>query len=144
MMPMRDLAAESLAFRRVGMMLAGSFGALALALAAMGIYGVLNYAVSVRTREIGVRVALGATRRQVARLVLRDALVMTGLGVVVGLAAAGALMRLIQSILFEVRPGDPLTYAAVAVILFAVALVATWLPARRATSVDPVVALRME
>jgi putative ABC transport system permease protein len=144
LLPMRDLAAESLAFRRVGMMLAAGFGALALALAAMGIYGVLNYAVHVRTREIGVRVALGATRRQVARLVVRDALVMTGLGVVVGLAAAGALMRLIQSLLFEVRAGDPLTYAAVAVILLAVALVATWLPARRATSVDPVVALRME
>jgi putative ABC transport system permease protein len=144
LMPMEDLAAESLAFRRVGMMLAGSFGALALALAAMGIYGVLNYAVSVRTREIGVRVALGATRRQVARLVVRDALVMVGLGVSIGLAAAVALMRVLRSALFEVQPGDPLTYAAVAGILLTVALAAAWLPARRATSVDPVVALRMD
>jgi putative ABC transport system permease protein len=144
LMPMDDLAAESLAFRRVGMMLAAGFGALALALAAMGIYGVLNYAVHVRTREIGVRVALGATRRQVARLVVRDALVMAGLGVLVGLAAAAALTSVLRSLLFGVQPGDPATYLAVAAILLAVALAAAWLPARRATSVDPVVALRME
>jgi putative ABC transport system permease protein len=144
LMPMADLAAESLAFRRTGMLLAGGFGLLALGLTAIGIYGVLSYSVSRRTREIGIRMALGATRREVARLVVREGLVMTAIGIVVGLAVAGAVMRLIASVLFEVHPGDPLTYMAVAGILIAVALAATWLPARRATAVDPVVALRIE
>ena len=141
---MSGLAAESLAFRRTGMMLAGGFGMLALALAAIGIYGVLNYSVSRRTREIGVRVALGATRGEVATLVVREGLLMTAIGIVIGLAAAAALTRFLTSILFEVQPGDPLTYAAVSAILIAVALVATWLPARRAASVDPLVALRTD
>jgi len=126
------------------MLLAGGFGLLALGLTAIGVYGVLSYSVSRRTREIGVRMALGATRREVARLVVREGLVMTAIGIVVGLAVAGAVMRLIASVLFEVHPGDPLTYMAVAGILIAVALAATWLPARRATAVDPVVALRIE
>ena len=141
---MSGLAAESLAFRRTGMMLAGGFGMLALALAAIGIYGVLNYSVSRRTREIGVRVALGATRGEVATLVVREGLLMTAIGIVIGLAAAAALTRFLTSILFEVQPGDPLTYAAVSAILIGVALAATWLPARRAASVDPLVALRAE
>jgi putative ABC transport system permease protein len=141
---MSELAADSLTFRRTGMTLAGGFGVLALTLAAIGIYGVLSYSVSRRTREIGVRVALGATRGEVATLVVREGLRMTAVGIVVGLAAAAALTRFLTSILFEVQPGDPLTYAAVSAILIAVALVATWLPARRAASVDPLVALRAE
>ena len=141
---MSELATESLAFRRTGMMLAAAFGVLALALAAIGIFGVLNYSVSRRTREIGVRVALGATRGEVAALVIREGLMMTAVGIVIGLVAAAGLTRFLTSILFEVQPGDPLTYAVVSVILVAVALVATWLPARRASSVDPLVALRAE
>ena len=141
---MSELAAESVAFRRMGMLLAGGFGLLALTLAAIGIYGVLSYSVSRRTREIGVRVALGATQGEVAALVIREGLMMTAVGIVIGLVAAAGLTRFLTSILFEVQPGDPLTYAVVSVILAAVALVATWLPARRASSVDPLVALRAE
>jgi putative ABC transport system permease protein len=144
MLTMSALAAESLAFRRTGMTLAGASGLLALALAAIGIYGVLSYSVSRRTREIGVRVALGATRGEVAALVVREGLMMTAIGVAIGLAAAAGLTQFLTSILFDVRPGDPLTYAAVSVILIAVALAATWLPARRAASLDPLVALRAE
>jgi len=143
-MPMAALAAESIAFRRAGMLLAGGFGVLALILAALGIYGVLSYSVSRRTREIGVRMALGATRRDVAGLVVREGLLMTAAGVVLGLAAALGLTRFLEKVLYEVRPGDPVTYVAVAAILMGVALVATWLPARRATAVDPLVALRAE
>jgi putative ABC transport system permease protein len=143
-MPLSELASESLAFRRAGMMLAAGFAVLALLLAALGIYGVLSYSVSRRTREIGVRVALGATHSQVARLVMREGLVMTAFGVVIGLAAAAGLTRFLASVLFDVRPDDPFTYAAVAGILLATALVATWVPARRATGVDPLVALRTE
>jgi predicted permease len=143
-MPMSELASESLAFRRAGMLLAGGFGVLALVLAAIGIYGVLSYAVSRRTREIGVRVALGATRGEVAKLVVREGLTMTLAGVVIGLAAAIALSRFMASVLFQVKPGDPMTYAAVSVILIGVAVLATLIPARRATAVDPLVALRAE
>jgi putative ABC transport system permease protein len=141
---MSELAAESLTFRRTGMMLAGGFGGLALVLAAIGIYGVLSYSVSRRTREIGVRVALGATRGEVAALVVREGLMMTAIGIAIGLVAAAGLTQFLTSILFEVQPGDPLTYAAVSAILIAVALVATWLPARRAASLDPLIALRAE
>ena len=143
-MPLSELAAESLAFRRAGMMLAGGFGALALLLAAIGISGVLSYSVSRRTREIGVRVALGATRAEVGRLVLREGLLMTGAGMAIGLVAAVVLSRFMASVLYEVKPGDPLTYVVVAAVLLAVAVVATLVPARRATAVDPLVALRSD
>ena len=143
-MPLADLASESLAFRRVGMMLAGGFALLALVLAAIGIYGVLSYSVSRRHREIGIRVALGATRGEVARLVVREGLVMTGLGVIIGLAAAIGLTRFLTTVLYGVDPGDPLTHAVVAVILLSVAVLATLIPARRATAVDPLVALRTD
>ncbi|HSC29294.1 MAG TPA: ABC transporter permease, partial [Vicinamibacterales bacterium] len=141
LLPMEDLASESLAFRRVGMMLGAGFGLLALVLAALGIYGVLSCSVARRTREIGVRVALGATRTEVAALVVRQGLLMTVIGLAIGLAGALALTRWLASVLFEVRPGDPATFAAAAVILLIVALLAAWLPARRATAVDPIVAL---
>jgi predicted permease len=143
-MPMADLAAESLTFRRAGMLLAAGFGTLALLLAALGIYGVLSYAVTRRTRELGVRMALGATPSGLARLVVREGLATTAVGIALGLVAAAALTRLLESLLFEVRPGDPLTYAAVAGVLLLTALLATWLPARRATRVDPLVAIRAE
>ena len=107
------------------MMLAGGFGALALVLAAIGIYGVLSYSVSRRTREIGVRMALGATRGEVARLVLREGVLMTPGGIVIGLTAALGLTRFLTSVLYEVKPGDPLTYVIVAAVLLDVALAAT-------------------
>ena len=143
-MPLRDLAAESLAFRRAGMILAGAFGGLALVLAAIGIYGVLSYSVSRRTREIGIRMALGATRGGVASGILREGLVMTAVGIAIGLTAALVLSRFMASVLFDVKPGDPLTYVAVAVILLGVAALSTLLPARRATGVDPLIALRAD
>jgi putative ABC transport system permease protein len=144
LLPMATLASESLAFRRVGMMLASGFGALALVLAAIGIYGVLSYSVANRTREIGVRVSLGATRREIAALVFRDSMSMSGVGIAIGLAAALALTRFLSGLLFEIEPGDPLTYAIVGLVLAGGSLLATWLPVRRATMVDPIVALRAE
>ena len=143
-MAMTELTSESLAFRRAGMILAGAFGALALVLAAIGIFGVLSYSVSRRTREIGIRMALGASRGEVASRIMREGLVMTGAGIAIGLTAAVALSRFMSSVLFEVKPGDPLTYIAVAVILLTVAALATLIPARRATGVDPLVALRAD
>jgi putative ABC transport system permease protein len=144
LLPMSELASESLAFRRAGMTLAGGFGVLALVLAAIGIYGVLSYAVSRRTREIGIRVALGATRGEVGRLVIREGLTMTAIGVAIGVGAALLLSRFLRSLLYEVRPADPATYVAAAATLLIVAFLATWLPARRASAVDPIIALRME
>jgi putative ABC transport system permease protein len=143
-MPIAELASESLAFRRAGMILAGSFGLLALLLAAVGIYGVLSYSVGRRTREIGLRVALGATGDQVSRLVVREGLTMTAAGVVLGVIASAGLNRYLGSVLYEVKPGDPATYGMVALVLIATALLATWMPARRATGVDPLTALRTE
>ena len=104
------------------MMLAAGFGVLAVLLAAIGIYGVVSYSVSRRTREIGIRVALGATRTEVGRLMIREGLQMTALGIVFGVGAALALSRVLRSLLYEVRPGDPFTYVAVCAMLIAVAL----------------------
>ena len=141
---MAGLAEESLTFRRAGMRLAAAFGVLALVLSAIGIYGVLSYSVSRRAREIGVRMALGATRLNVARGVIREAMTMTAAGCAIGVAAALLLMQLIASLLYETEPANPVTYAAVAGILLAVALVATWVPVRKATAVDPISALRAD
>jgi putative ABC transport system permease protein len=141
---MAELVAESLTFRRAGMTLAGAFALLALILSAIGIYGVLSYSVTRRSREIGVRLALGATRNEVARLVVREGMLMTAVGVAAGLVAATLLTRFLRNVLYDITPHDPFTYAAVVAVLLAVALLATWLPARKATGVDPVVALRAE
>jgi ABC-type antimicrobial peptide transport system permease subunit len=126
------------------MLLVGLFGALAVALAAIGIYGVMGYAVTQRKHEIAVRMALGAKRSQVLRMILKDGLVLASVGVVIGLAGAFALTRLISSLLFEVKPTDAQTFATVSVLLILVALLACLLPARRAIRVDPLVALRYE
>jgi putative ABC transport system permease protein len=144
LLPMSTLAAESLTFRRTGMTLAASFGLVAVMLAAIGIYGVVSYSVSRRTREIGIRLALGATRHEVGRLMIREGLMMASVGIVVGVAAALALSRFLRSVLYEVRPADPLTYVVVSATLLAIAVLSTLLPARRASAVDPITALRME
>jgi predicted permease len=135
---------KSLASRRFAMVLLGLFAVTALLLASIGIYGVMSHVAGQRTREIGVRVALGAQRKDVLGLVLTDAARMTFVGVLLGLVAAAGLMQLIKSMLFGVSTADPLTYATVAGLLSAVALLACYIPARRATRVDPMVALRYE
>jgi predicted permease len=130
--------------RRFNLVLFGIFAATALLLAVAGIYGVLSYSVARRTREMGVRMALGASAGNVLRLVLRQAMVTAAIGVFLGLAGSFILMRFLQSMLFEVSTFDPLTFGAVAVLLLAVALLASYMPARKATRVDPNVALRYE
>jgi ABC-type antimicrobial peptide transport system permease subunit len=126
------------------MILLGSFALLALLLSSMGIYGVVSYLVGQQTREIGIRIALGAQRGDVMRLVLGDGAKMALIGVGVGLAAAVGLTRLMTSVLYGVSATDPLTFGGIAMLLALVALAAAYIPARRATRVDPLVALRHE
>jgi len=141
---MTQVAAESVSRRRFAMQLVGLFGILALLLAAVGIYGVIAYSVTQRTREIGIRVALGASRSEILRWVLKQGMVLTMAGVVIGLVGAVALTRLLRSLLFGVGPTDVVTYGVLAILLTIVALLACYIPARRATKVDPLVALRYE
>ena len=141
---MNEVIADSLAQRRFAMIVLGAFAAAALLLASLGIYGVISYLVGQRTHEIGIRVALGATRRQILTLVLGHGLKMTLAGVAVGLVAAFGLTRLMRTMLYGVGATDPATFAIIAVLLTFVALLACYLPARRATKVDPLVALRNE
>jgi putative ABC transport system permease protein len=141
---MDQLLADSLSRSRFTMLLLGIFSAVALVLAAVGIYGLIAYSVTQRTQELGIRIALGAQRRDVLRLVLGQGARLTLLGVVLGILAALAFSRLLASMLFDVSATDPLTYAGVAGLLAVVALLACFIPARRATRVDPLVALRYE
>jgi putative ABC transport system permease protein len=139
-----DLVAEQSASRRLAAQLIAVFATLALVLAAVGIYGVMSYAVAQRTQEIGIRMALGAEREHVLRMVLRNGTVLALSGIAIGLAAALVLARLIAALLFQTSTADPPTFSLVPLLLFAVAILASYLPAHRAARVDPMAALRYE
>jgi putative ABC transport system permease protein len=142
--PLAEFLSTSIAHRQFSMLLLGVFAAVALALAAVGIYGVLSYSVTQRAHEIGIRMTLGAGRLEVLRLVVGHGMFLTVIGVGAGLVAALALTRLMSNMLYGVSATDPLTFALLALLLTLVALVACWIPARRATKVDPIIALRRE
>ena len=141
---MEQYVADSMTLRRFTMTLLGIFAVLALVLASVGLYGVLSYSVTQRSHEIGVRMALGARAADVLRLVVRQGMVLAGLGIALGLLGAFALTRVMKTLLFGVSAADPLTYLVIAGLLAGIALLACWLPARRATRVDPMIALRYE
>jgi ABC-type antimicrobial peptide transport system permease subunit len=141
---MEAVASESLFVDRMVAVLASCFGALATLLAGIGLYGVMSYAVARRTREIGVRMALGAGRTTVLWLVMKEVAVLGAAGVALGVPAALATSRLVQSQLFSVSATDPLTLAVSAIVLLAIALLAGFVPASQATRVDPMIALRHE
>ena len=142
--PLEQILSGQVAPRRFNAILLGSFAALGLLIAMVGIYGMISYSVSQRTREIGVRMALGAQRCDVLSLVVGQGMRLALLGVGIGLVAALALSRMLQTLLFEIKPTDPFTFAIIPLALAGVALFACWVPARRAARVDPMVALRYE
>jgi ABC-type antimicrobial peptide transport system permease subunit len=141
---MDQIVARSVADRRFALELLGVFAVLALLLAAIGIYGVMSYSFSQRTHEIGIRVALGAQQLDILRMALREGMRIVAIGLAAGLIGAAIVTRVFRSMLFEVGPADPTTFLSVAAILASVALVACYLPAQRATRVDPLTALREE
>jgi len=141
---MQDIYSQSMARTSFTLVMLAIAGTMALALGILGIYGVISYAVSQRTREIGIRMALGAKKSELVWMFVRSALVLTGIGTVVGLGAAAGLMRLMRTLLFGVSPLDPVTFLAVPVVLAVAAMLASYLPARRTAAVDPVEALRAE
>jgi predicted lysophospholipase L1 biosynthesis ABC-type transport system permease subunit len=144
LVPLRAKVADAASTQRLFTVLVTGFGALALGLAAVGLYGVVAYVVRQREREIGVRVALGASPGRVLALTLRQGMTPVGVGLAVGLVAALAVTRVLRALLFEVSATDPLTFFAVALLLGVVAFLASYLPARRAARVDPAIALRAE
>ena len=141
---MEAILSENVAAPRFRTLLFALFAGLAVCLAMAGVYGVMAYAVGQRSNEIGLRIALGATVSSVLRLILGQGLTLAGLGLAFGLAAAAASARLLTSMLFRVQPNDPLVYLAVTVLLGMVALVASYVPARRASKIDPLTAIRQE
>jgi predicted permease len=141
---MDQVISESTARQNFNMLLLSIFAGLALLLAAIGIYGLMSYTVEQRTQEIGIRMALGANRGDMLKLVVRQGMLLSCIGVVIGLAASFGLNRFLADLLFGVKTTDPITYAGVALILIAVALLASYIPARRATQIDPMIALRYE
>jgi putative ABC transport system permease protein len=142
--PMEGLVSESVAGSRFQAALLSSFAALALLLAALGLYGLVSYGAALRRREIGIRIALGAPGRQIFGLVAGGGVKLVAWGLVLGSAGALAATRLLESLLFGVRASDPLTYGAIAAVMLSVGIVAGALPARRAATVDPIEALRSE
>jgi predicted permease len=144
MRPMEQVVAETMASRRLTLWLVGAFAALALVLASVGIYGVMSYAVTERVHELGVRMALGAQRNDVLRLVVGHGMRLAAIGLLLGSMAAFFAARAMTTLLFGIRPSDPVTYIGIAVVLALAALAACYVPARRATAVDPMVALRYE
>jgi putative ABC transport system permease protein len=141
---MDHIVAEAVARQRFSMVLLGLFAALALLLASIGIYGVMSYSVAQRTREIGIRIALGARRIDVLQMTVKQALKLVGVGMMIGLAAAFLLTRVLASLLFGISATDPITFIGISVLLLAVALLASYVPALRATKVDPITALRAQ
>jgi putative ABC transport system permease protein len=141
---LQDQLSNQLAPRRFQTSLLGIFSLLALMLAAIGIYGLMHYSVARRTHDIGVRMALGANHADVLRMILGESSQLAVIGIVAGLAGAAVVTRVLRNMLFGVQPGDPLTFAVVSILLAAIALLASFIPARRATKVDPVIALRYE
>jgi predicted permease len=141
---MQDIYSDSMARTSFTLVMLAIAGTMAMALGILGIYGVISYAVSQRTREIGIRLALGAQKGELKWMFVRSALVLTGIGVAIGVFAAAGLTRFMKSLLFGISPLDPLTYLAIPSILVASAVLASYLPARRAAAVDPVEALRTE
>src|SRR5262249_42001042 len=141
---MEGLMAKSVAPRRFNLLLLGVFALVGLALAGVGLYGVIRYTGTQRPREIGVRVAMGAPKGDVLRLVIREGMKLAFIGALLGLGGALALTRLLKTLLFGVSATDPLTFIVIAAVLIIVALLACWIPARRAASMDPLVSLRVE
>jgi len=141
---MEEIVGRSVSQRRFNMFLLAILAGLALLLAAVGIYGVISYSVEQRTHEIGLRMALGAQPGDVRKLIIRRGMALTLIGVVIGLIAAFGLTRLIKTLLFEVSATDPVTFVVIAILLAGVSLMACYLPARRATKVDPIIALKYE
>jgi putative ABC transport system permease protein len=141
---MNQLVEKSVGIRRVTLILLGAFSALALVLAGIGIYGVISYSVAQRTKEIGIRMALGAGHQDVIRMILLQGARIASAGLIIGIFAAFGLTRYLATLLFTVSPGDPSTFAMVALVLALVALLACYIPARRALRVDPMTALRYE
>ena len=142
--PMTARAAGAAAQARFSAVLLGLFAATALTLATIGIYGVMALAVTARTREIGIRIALGADQHRVRRLVVSEGVALVSVGAILGLAGALACTRVLQKLLFDLSPTDPVTYCAIVALLALATVAASWIPARRASNVDPVVALRAD
>ena len=141
---MQQRLEESLARRKFSMVLLTGFAGLALALATIGVYGVMAYLVNQGTRELGIRIALGASQRNILALVVRQGMTLALAGVAIGLAGAFALTRLMQSLLFDVKTTDALTFAAIPLLLTFIALLTSYIPARRAARIDPMISLRSE